>query len=93
MQTLGKLVHRKPVAQGNDKRLLSDGIPALADYRRRRLLMLGFVGLALRERAVEAEIDDMASRPSLRPSSLRPKVLIARRSLRSRKGIGGSRNR
>jgi hypothetical protein len=25
------------------------------------LLMLGFVGLALRQRAVEAEIDDMAS--------------------------------
>ena len=55
------------------------------------LLMLGFVGLALRQRAVEAELNDMASRAVrvLRPSSLRPKVLIARRSLRSRKGIGG----
>ena len=42
MQTLGKLVHRKPVAKGNDKRLLSDGIPALADYRRRHPIDAGF---------------------------------------------------
>jgi hypothetical protein len=55
---LGKLVHRKPACgEGNDSH--RDGI----------LLMLGFVGLALRQKAVEADLDDMASdrsRPSLR---------------------------
>ena len=56
------------------------------------LLMLGFVGLALRQRGVEAELDDMASEqggPSLRPNSLSLRLPIARRGLRSKRGIGG----
>jgi len=42
VRTLGKLTHRKPVAKGNDKRPLIDGIPALADYRRRHPVDAGF---------------------------------------------------
>ena len=54
------------------------------------LLMLGFVGLALRQRAVEAELNDMASEQSEFEAELaQTRVPIARRSLRSRKGIGG----
>ena len=41
VRTLGKLTHRKPVAKGNDKRPLIDGIPALADNRRRRTIDAG----------------------------------------------------
>jgi len=56
------------------------------------LLVLGFVGIALRQRAIKGDLDeDMASdqgQPS-RPNSVRPRVLIARRSLKSRNGTAG----
>jgi hypothetical protein len=54
-------VVRRLVAKGNDKRLFIDGIPALANNRRRHSMMLGFVGLALRRRGVEADLNDMGS--------------------------------
>jgi hypothetical protein len=57
------------------------------------LLVLGFVGIACADEPLRA-ISTRTWRvikdsPSLRPNSVRPRVLIARRSLKSRNGTAG----
>jgi hypothetical protein len=57
----GTLVHCEPVAKGMTNAFSSMEYPHWLIVAGAILLMLGFVGLALRQRAAEAELGDMAS--------------------------------